>query len=427
MGILFVVFIGAMVIGIPIAFVLGASSLYYFLFLGNIPLSMIGQKMYSGIDNYILLAIPFFILAGELMNRSKITDALISFSNILVGRIPGALAQINIVASVFFAGITGSGVADTAALGSILIPAMEKEGYTPEYAAAVTVASSVIGPIIPPSVVMVIYSMATGESVGALFAAGYVPGLLVALVLMILSYVYAKKYNHPRRTNKLPMKEVLYTLKESIIGMMCPVILVVGIFSGMFTPTEAAVIACIYAIVAGLFLLKTMSLKDVFDSFVSSAVASTVTLLVIAMANLFGQVLAIERIPSLIANFMLGLTSNKYVFLLLLNLFLLFMGMIMDPGASVLILAPIFLPIALTLGIQPLHFAIVMLVNLNLGLITPPVGTCLYVAAPIAKISLERLSKATLPFVLMEIVALMIMTFVPEVILFLPRLLGYIY
>ena len=182
MGILFVVFIGAMVIGIPIAFVLGASSLYYFLFLGNIPLSMIGQKMYSGIDNYILLAIPFFILAGELMNRSKITDALISFSNILVGRIPGALAQINIVASVFFAGITGSGVADTAALGSILIPAMEKEGYTPEYAAAVTVASSVIGPIIPPSVVMVIYSMATGESVGALFAAGYVPGLLVALV-----------------------------------------------------------------------------------------------------------------------------------------------------------------------------------------------------------------------------------------------------
>lgn len=427
MGILFVVFIGAMVIGIPIAFVLGASSLYYFLFLGNIPLSMIGQKMYSGIDNYILLAIPFFILAGELMNRSKITDALISFSNILVGRIPGALAQINIVASVFFAGITGSGVADTAALGSILIPAMEKEGYTPEYAAAVTVASSVIGPIIPPSVVMVIYSMATGESVGALFAAGYVPGLLVALVLMILSYVYAKKYNHPRRTNKLPMKEVLYTLKESIIGMMCPVVLVVGIFSGMFTPTEAAVIACIYAIVAGLFLLKTMSLKDVFDSFVSSAVASTVTLLVIAMANLFGQVLAIERIPSLIANFMLGLTSNKYVFLLLLNLFLLFMGMIMDPGASVLILAPIFLPIALTLGIQPLHFAIVMLVNLNLGLITPPVGTCLYVAAPIAKISLERLSKATLPFVLMEIVALMIMTFVPEVILFLPRLLGYIY
>ncbi|WP_319756704.1 TRAP transporter large permease [uncultured Sphaerochaeta sp.] len=427
MGIIAVVFILALAIGIPIAFVLGVSSLYYFLFLGNIPLSMIGQKMYSGIDNYILLAIPFFILAGELMNRSKITDALISFSNILVGRIPGALAQVNIVASVFFAGITGSGVADTAALGSILIPAMEKEGYTPAYATAVTVASSVIGPIIPPSVVMVIYSMATGESVGALFAAGYLPGILVAFSLMVLSYYYAKKHNHPRRTNKIPMKEVVYTLKESIIGLMCPAILVIGIFSGYFTPTEAAVIACLYAIIAGLFLLKTMSLKEVFDSFLSAAVTSSVTLLVIALANLFGQVLAIERIPSLIANFMLNLTSNKIIFLLMVNLFLLFMGMIMDPGASVLILAPIFLPIALTYGIQPLHFAIVMLVNLNFGLITPPVGTCLYAAAPIAKLSIEKISKAVLPFIGVELIALMFLTYIPELTLIVPRLLGYIY
>ncbi len=391
---------------------------------------MIGQKMYSGIDNYILLAIPFFILAGELMNRSKITDALISFSNILVGRIPGALAQVNIVASVFFAGITGSGVADTAALGSILIPAMEKEGYTPAYATAVTVASSVIGPIIPPSVVMVIYSMATGESVGALFAAGYLPGILVAFSLMVLSYYYAKKHNHPpRRTHKIPMKEVLYTMKESIIGLMCPAILVIGIFSGYFTPpTEAAVIACLYAIIAGLFLLKTMSLKEVFDSFLSAAVTSSVTLLVIALANLFGQVLAIERIPpSLIANFMLNLTSNKIIFLLMVNVFLLFMGMIMDPGASVLILAPIFLPIALTYGIQPLHFAIVMLVNLNFGLITPPVGTCLYAAAPIAKLSIEKISKAVLPFIGVELIALMFLTYIPELTLIVPRLLGYIY
>jgi tripartite ATP-independent transporter DctM subunit len=361
------------------------------------------------------------------MNRSKITDALISFADILVGRIPGALAQVNIVASVFFAGITGSGVADTAALGSILIPAMEKEGYTPEYATAVTVASSVIGPIIPPSVVMVIYSMATGESVGALFAAGYLPGILVAFSLMVLSFYYAKKNNHPRRTHKIPMKEVVYTLKESIIGLMCPVILVIGIFSGYFTPTEAAVIACLYAIIAGLFLLKTMNLKEVFDSFLSAAVTSSVTLLVIALANLFGQVLAIERIPSLIANFMLNLTSNKIVFLLMVNVFLLFMGMIMDPGASVLILAPIFLPIALTYGIQPLHFAIVMLVNLNLGLITPPVGTCLYAAAPIAKLSIEKISKAVLPFIGVELIALMFLTYVPELTLIVPRLLGYIY
>ena len=427
MGILALVFVLAMVVGIPIAFVLGASSLYYFVFLGNMPLSMIGQKMYSGIDNYVLLAIPFFILAGELMNRSKITDALISFSNILVGRIPGALAQVNIVASVFFAGITGSGVADTAALGSILIPAMEKEGYTAEYATAVTCASSVIGPIIPPSVVMIIYAMSTGESVGALFAAGYVPGLAVAASLMILTYIYAKKYNHPRRTERIPMKEVIFTLRKSIIGLLCPIILVFGIFSGLFTPTEAAVIACFYAIIAGVFLLRTMSWKEVLGSFMSAAVTSSVTLLVIAMANLFGQVLAIERIPSLIANFMLGLTSNKYVFLMLINVFLLFMGMIMDPGASVLILAPIFLPIAISLGIQPLHFALVMLVNLNLGLSTPPVGTCLYAAAPIAKLSIEKISKAIIPFIGVEVIALLLLTYIPELTLFVPRLLGYIY
>jgi tripartite ATP-independent transporter DctM subunit len=208
---------------------------------------------------------------------------------------------------------------------------------------------------------------------------------------------------------------------------MCPVILVIGIFSGYFTPTEAAVIACLYAIIAGLFLLKTMNLKEVFDSFLSAAVTSSVTLLVIALANLFGQVLAIERIPSLIANFMLNLTSNKIVFLLMVNVFLLFMGMIMDPGASVLILAPIFLPIALTYGIQPLHFAIVMLVNLNLGLITPPVGTCLYAAAPIAKLSIEKISKAVLPFIGVELIALMFLTYVPELTLIVPRLLGYIY
>jgi len=427
MGIIALVFVLAMAIGIPIAFVLGASSLYYFVFLGNIPLSMIGQKMFSGIDNYVLLAIPFFILAGELMNRSKITDALISFSNILVGRIPGALAQINIVASIFFAGITGSGVADTAALGSILVPAMEKEGYTPAYAAAVTVASSVIGPIIPPSVVMVIYSMATGESVGALFAAGYVPGLAIALSLMILAYYYAKKHHHPRRVEKIPMKQVVLTLRESIIGLLCPIILIVGIFSGQFTPTEAAAVACLYAIIAGLYLLKTMSWKDVLDSFKGAAVASSITLLVIAMANLFGQVLTIERIPTIVADFILSMTHNKFVFLLMINIFLLFMGMIMDPGASVLILAPILLPIAISLGVQPLHFALVMLVNLNLGLITPPVGTCLYAVAPIANLSIEKISKAVLPFIGVELIALMLLTYIPELTLFLPRLLGFIY
>jgi tripartite ATP-independent transporter DctM subunit len=425
MGSVAIIFVVALLVGIPIAFVLGASAIYYFLFLGKLPLDMIGQKLYAGCDNFILLAIYFFILAGELMNRSKITDSLINFSRLLVGKIHGALAQVNIVVSVFFAGITGSGVADTAAIGSVLIPAMQKEGYTAEYATAITVASSVIGPIIPPSVVMVIYSMSTGASVGALFAAGFIPGLAIALSLMILAFYYAIKYKHPRRTAEITLPQALVTIRKSIVALLCPVVLVGGIFSGQFTPTEAAAIACLYAIIAGVYILRTLTLKDIFESFLKAAVSGSVILLIISMAALFGQFMALERIPSQMAQLILGITQNKYVFLLLVNILLLFMGMIMETGASVILLAPILVPIAMQLGIHPIHFALVMIVNLNLGLSTPPVGVCLFAAAPIAKISLERISKAVFPFILAEIVALMILTYVPDLVLFIPRLMGY--
>ena len=426
MGIIVFIFIGAMLIGVPIAFVLGTSALYYFLFIGNIPLDMIGQKLYSGCDNFVLLAIPFFILAGELMNRSKITDSLIEFSQILVGKIPGALAQVNIVVSIFFAGITGSGVADTAAIGSVLIPAMKKEGYTAQYATAVTVASSVIGPIIPPSVIMVIYSMSTGESVGALFAAGFIPGLAIALSLMILSLYYAIKYKHPRRTENISLQEALRVTKKSFIALMCPVVLIGGIFSGRFTPTEAAAIACFYAIVAGVFLLRSLTWKDILASFMKAAVSSSVILLIISMAALFGQVMALERVPTIIARLILGLTQNKYIFLLLMNVLFLIMGMIMETGASVILLAPILLPVAIQFGVHPLHFALVMLVNLNIGLSTPPVGVCLFAAAPIAGISLEKISRGVLPFIAAELVALMFITYIPELVLIVPRLAGFI-
>ena len=420
------IFIGAMLIGLPIAFVLGSTALYYFAFIGHIPLGMIGQKLYSGADNYILLAIPFFILAGELMNRSRITDALIKFSGLLVGRIPGSLAQINIVVSIFFAGITGSGVADTAAIGSVLVPAMKKEGYTAEYSAAVTIASSVIGPIIPPSIVMVIYSMSTGESVGALFAAGFLPGLAIALSLMILAFYYAIKYKHPRSAERHNFSYILKTLKDSVVALLCPVVLVGGIFSGFFTPTEAAAIACLYAIIAGVFLLRTLSFKDIVESIKKAAISSSTILLIIAMAGLFGQFMALERVPAQMASFILGFTQNKYVFLLLVNVLLLFMGMIMETGASVILLAPILLPIAVKMGIHPLHFALVMLVNLNIGLSTPPVGVCIFTVAPIANLSLEKISKAVFPFIVAEVIALLFLTYIPEIVLVIPRMLGYI-
>jgi tripartite ATP-independent transporter DctM subunit len=389
-------------------------------------MEMIGQKLYAGCDNFVLLSIYFFILAGELMNRAKITDALIAFSRILVGKIPGALAQVNIVVSVFFAGITGSGVADTAAIGSVLIPAMKKEGYTTEYATAVTVASSVIGPIIPPSVVMVIYSMATGVSVGALFAAGFIPGLAIALSLMVLALYYAIKYKHPRRVESMSFKEAMTIIRKSIVALLCPVVLIGGIFSGRFTPTEAAAIACFYAIIAGVFILRTLTAKDIFESFKKAAISGSVILLIISMAALFGQFMALERIPTHMARIILSITHNKYTFLLLVNVLLLFMGMIMETGASVILLAPILVPIAYQMGIHPIHFALVMIVNLNIGLSTPPVGVCLFAAAPIAGISLERISKAALPFIAAELVALMFLTYIPELVLIVPRLLGFI-
>jgi len=427
MGSIAFVFIGAMLIGIPIALVLGCSALYYFLFVGRIPMDMIGQKLYSGCDNFVLLAIPFFILAGDLMNRSKITDSLVNFAKLLVGRIHGAMAQVTVLCSIFFAGITGSGVADVAALGSVLIPAMKKEGYTADYAAAITVAGSVIGPIIPPSIIMVVYSMTTGESVGALFAAGFVPGLAVGLALMIMSYFFAVKYGHPRRTERIPFTDAVVTVRKSLIALMCPVVLVGGIFSGRFTPTEAAAISCFYAMIAGVFLLKTLTFRDILDCFVKAAVSSSIILLIIAMAGLFSQVMALEHLPRTVANIILGITENKYSYLMLVNVLLLFMGMIMETSASVILLAPILLPIAIQLGINPLHFALVMLVNLNIGLITPPVGVCLFAAAPIAGISIERISKAVLPFIGAQLVALMLLTYIPELVLVVPRLMGFIH
>ncbi|WP_319562643.1 TRAP transporter large permease [Marispirochaeta sp.] len=426
MTLVFSSFVVLMLLNVPIAFVLGISSLIYFLFFGNIPLIVIGQKLYTGTDNYVLLAIPFFVLAGELMNRTRITDDLVNFAKALVGRIPGALAQVNIVTSIFFAGLTGAAVADTAAIGSLLIPAMKKEGYSPAYAAAVTTTSSIIGPIIPPSIIVVIYATATMESVGALFIGGFVPGILIGLGLMLIAFLFALKYKHPRRTTRMPAREFYLTAKNSILGLLCPLIIVGGILSGVFTPTEAAAVACAYALIIGVFVFKNLSLKDILESFGKSTITSGVILLIITTAILFSTVLTIEKVPEALAEFMVSLTTNKYVFLLIINVFLLFMGMILETGANVILLAPILLPIAQLYGINSLHFALIMLVNLNIGLTTPPLGVCLFTAAPIAGVKFEKIAKAALPFIAIEIVVLLLITYLPDMVLFLPRITGYL-
>jgi tripartite ATP-independent transporter DctM subunit len=423
---LFIPFVVCLVMGIPIAFSLAIGALSFLLAWGKMPLLVVPQRFFSSIDSFVLLAIPFFILAGELMNKTGITKGLVKFSDLLVGRIRGGLAQVNILASVFFAGLTGAGVADTSAIGSILIPAMVDQGFTPEYSAAVTAASSVIGPIIPPSIIMVVFGSIMGISIGALFAAGFIPGLMIALSMSVLAFFIAKKEGHPYRKERVTLQEFWSTLKEASYSLLMPLIIIGGIFSGLFTPTEAAAIAVAYALFIGLFVFRTLTFSDILECLAKSALTTSIILLIIGFANVFGWILALERIPQSLATFLLSLNFNRVTFLLVVNVFLLFMGMFMETGANAILLGPILMPIAIHLGIHPLHFALVMLVNLNIGLITPPLGVCLFVAAPIARISLGQLTKAIFPFVIAEVIALLLITFIPELVMIVPRLLGFV-
>lgn len=421
-AILFLLFL---LCGMPIAFMLGAISLIYILVTGNIAAIMIPQAMFNGTDSFVLLSILFFILAGSLMNKLGLTRDLIAFADLLVGKLSGSLAQINILVSILFAGLTGAAVADTAAIGSMLVPAMKKQGYSPAYSAAVTAASSIIGPIIPPSIIMVIYAAVTGLSVSQLFIAGIVPGLMIGLGLMILCYFKAIKHGHPRRTEPIPMKDAAKIVQRSLMALLVPFIIIGGILFGFFTPTEAAAVACIYALLLGFLVFRTISLRELINSLTEAAVTSSMILMIISAAKLFSIVLAMESIPQHIGAFILGMTSNKYVFLLMVNIFLLFMGMIMETGANVLLLVPILMPISMKFGIDPLHFAIVVLVNLNIGLATPPLGVVLFTIVPIADIRLEKVVSAILPFLATMFGTLFLMTYLPDLILFVPRLCGY--
>jgi tripartite ATP-independent transporter DctM subunit len=418
---LFIPFLLTILFGLPIAICLGVSSLIYLIAGHLISMDVIAQRFFSSIDSFVLLAIPFFVLSGELMNRSGLTNNLIRLADALVGRICGGLAQVNIVASVFFAGLTGAAVADTSALGSILIPSMEKKGFKAEYAAAVTAASSVIGPIIPPSIIMVVYGSIMGISIGALFAAGFVPGVVIALCLMVIAYFIAKKQNHPYRTERITSKELFNICKEASLALIMPIII-----GGVVTPTEAAAVAVAYALVVGFGVMRSLTVKDLFESLVSSAVTTAVILFIIGFANVFGWVMAIEKIPQSLSNFFIAMNFNRVTFLLVVNIFLLFMGMIMETGANAILLGPILMPIAMQLGINPIHFALIMLVNLNIGLVTPPLGVCLFVACPIAKINLSQITKAIFPFLVAEIIALFLITFLPDLVLIVPKLLGYV-
>lgn len=409
-------------LGIPIAFVLGIAALVAVIALPNVPLHLIPQRLFTGMDSFPIMAVPFFILAGNLMNASKITDRIIDFSKLLVGRIRGGLGHVNIVASMFFAGISGSAVADTSALGSILIPAMEKERYSTAYSAAVTASSSIIGPIIPPSIPMVILAMVANLSVGGLFLGGVLPGILIGFGLMAVNYVISRRRNYQKIEEAIQWKAFFKTLLGAFIPLLMPLIILGGILGGIFTATEAASVAVAYALLVGLFILRTLALKDLPNIFFRSMVLTSTILIVFAMANAFSWILATQQIPQKVSQYILSVSRNPFVILFMLNIFLLIVGCFLEGLAAIMILVPILMPLVTQVGIDPMHFALIVVVNLMIGLITPPMGLCLIVVCGVAKMKIGPLLKEIIPFLMVEIVILFVITYMPWFTLTLPRL-----
>ena len=416
------VFFFALFIGVPIAFCLGLCSLAVVLIKGEYSILLVAQKIFNGMDMFSLMAIPLFVLSGDLMNLGGLTDRLIKFSNILVGHIRGGLAHTLVVAEMFLSGITGSAVADASALGTILIPSMTKEGYDKEFATAVVASAATLGPIIPPSITMVVYGVTMGVSIGGLFLAGLVPGVIMGFSMMGIIYYYAWKRNYPRNERRPTFREIVRCSREAVAALILPVIILGGIMSGVFTATEAAAIAVFFAFIFGFFVFRTLKLKDLPRIFVNCGVTSSVIMLIIGTANVALWFLATQQVPEKVAVFFLSLSHNPYVLMLIVNILLLITGCFMETGAAIILFAPILAPILTKAGFHPLHVGFIFVFNLVVGMITPPVGICLFVGCTIAKISIERLSRAIWPFIVLLIGVLLICSYVPIISMIVPRI-----
>ena len=414
-----------LIIGVPIAFVLGLTPLAALLYEGETPLILAAQRIFTAMDNPILMAIPFFILAGNIMSAGGLTQRLVTFCKVLVGPIRGGLAHINVVISMIFAGITGAAVADTSAIGSILIPAMVKDGYDPDFSSAVTATSSTIGPVIPPSIPFIIYGVLGEVSIASLFLAGFVPGVLLGLFQMGVVAYYARKRNYPR--GSLPSAgEALRAMFDASLVLMMPIIILGGILSGAFTPTESACVAVFYAFAISFFVYRDLRLKDLPRIIIDTGVTSALVMLVIGTASIFSWVLASQEIPQSVCAAILRVTHSRILILLFVNVILLIVGTFMETTASLIILTPVLLPLMIQIGVDPLHFGVILVLNLVIGLTTPPVGVCLFIACAIGKVRLERISRAILPFIAASVAVLIIATYWEWLIMCIPRFFGYV-
>ncbi len=416
------VFTISLLIGIPIAFCLGLCSLAVVLYTGDYSIILIAQKVFNGMDMFSLMAIPLFILSGDLMNLGGVTDRLIKFSNLLVGHIRGGLAHTLVVAEMFLSGITGSAVADASALGTILIPSMVKEGYDIEFSTAILATAATAGPIIPPSITMVVYGVTMGVSIGGLFLAGLIPGIIMGLAMMAMAYYFARKRNYPRNERRASIRQVLKGSQEAVAALVLPVIILGGIMSGIFTATEAAAIAVFFAFIFGFFVFKTLKVKDIPKILINCAITSSVIMFIIGTANIALWFLATQQVPEKVASFFLSISSNPYVLMFIINILLLVTGCFMETGAAIILFAPILAPILISVGFHPLHVGFIFVFNLVIGMITPPLGICLFVGCTIARISIERLSRAIWPFVLVLITVLLIFSYFPSIAMIVPKI-----
>lgn len=422
-AILIGVFLILLLMRVPIALTLAMSSIATGIYL-NIDLSAIMQRMVSGVNSFSLLAIPFFILAGEIMNEGGISRRLINLANVLIGRIRGGLALVNVITSTLFGGISGSALADVSSLGSVLIPMMKKQGYDTDYAVSVTTASATQGVIIPPSHNMIIYSTAAGGvSVGALFMGGLIPGLILGLALLVLTYAIAVKRNYPKG-EPIKKEEVPKIMREGILGLLTAVIIMGGIISGFFTATESAAIGALYAFIITFFVYRDIPLSRFKGILYRSFRTLSMVMFLIAASSAFGWLLAVLKVPAMATEFILTVSPNDITTLLLINLILLLLGMVMDMAPLILIATPVLLPIAIEIGMDPVHFGVVLILNLAIGLVTPPVGSVLFVGAAIGKIPIEKAARSMLPFYGILIAVLLLISFVPSLVLYLPQLLG---
>lgn len=421
---LVILFIVAVLIGMPIMFSLGGLAAIVMQWQGIFSPITIAQNMYAGLDSFPLLAVPFFMLAGAIMEEAKITKRLMDFSYTLVGRFHGGFAHVAILMAMIFAAMCGSAVATAAAIGALMLPTMRERGYDDGFSSALIACGGSIGPIIPPSIPMIIYAVIAGVSVERMFLGGVTPGIAFGLVLMVYSYFYAKKHNYPRETEALTLKDFWKAFKNAFLALMLPVIILGGIFSGLFTATESAAIAALYALILGMFVYRTIRLKQMPKILLNAAKSTATVMIIIAAASALSWVLTSQQIPQKIATFIMGLTDNATLVLLMLNLFILVLGCFIDAVSIIMLLSPVVLTVITQMGVDPVLFGVQLVVNVCIGSLTPPVGTCLFVSSKVGNVRLSETCKAVVPMLVLVVAVLIVCVVFPSFVTWLPDLLG---